>query len=183
MSSHKKRLPMRLSQQHEHWIYATGGMLFLSGLGWLIAHFFFAGPGEFGELHNPSEPWWLRFHGAGAMVFLMALGSLLPGHITRGWQARKNYHTGLLMLTIMAVLIVTGYGLYYAGDEATRPWISAVHWVVGLTAVVGLLLHVQLGKRSQKMRRVELADHIRPDVPNSATRAIPERQCTDQRRA
>lgn len=182
MSAHKKRLPMRLSQQHERWIYATGGVLFLSGLGWLIAHFFLAGPGEFGELHHVSEPWWLRLHGAGAMVFLLALGSLFPGHIVRAWQVRKNHRTGLLMLTIMAVLVVTGYGLYYAGDETTRPWISAVHWVVGLAAAAGLLLHVQIGRRSRGKRPIALEHPIQSNAPDSALLLARDRQRASQRR-
>ena len=181
MSSPKKRLPMRLSQQHERWIYATGSVLFLSGLGWLIAHFFLAGPGEFGELHHVSEPGWLRLHGAGAMVFLLALGSLFPGHIVRAWQARKNHRTGVLMLAIMAVLVVTGYGLYYAGDETTRPWISAVHWIVGIAAAAGLLLHVQTGRRSRGKRPVALERPIQSNTSDSAQLLTLDRKRASQR--
>lgn len=152
MTSHTYRPPMRLSLRHKRWLYAMSGALFLSGLGWLLAHFFLASPVEFGDPHHVSEPWWLRVHGATAMGFLMAFGSLLPGHIARAWQARKNYRSGLLMLGIVATLVLTGYGLYYAGDEQTRPWISAVHWAVGLAAAAGLLLHVTLGKRRARRR-------------------------------
>jgi len=44
------------------------------------------------------------------------------------------------------LLIATGYGLYYAGDEQTRPWISCVHWVLGLAAASMAPLHVYLGR-------------------------------------
>jgi hypothetical protein len=124
-----------------------GGVLFLSGLGWLLAHYFFAPPAEFGETAAPSEPWWLRIHGAAAMASLIALGTLFPGHIALAWKFRQNLRSGFSMLGIAGVLILTGYGLYYAGGEETRPWISLVHWAVGILAIAGLLLHVQLGKR------------------------------------
>jgi hypothetical protein len=145
---------MRLSQTHERWVYGIGAVLFLSGLGWLIAHYFFAPASEFGETAvAPSEPWWLRVHGGAAMVFLIALGSLLPGHIKLAWKFRQNLGSGFLMLGIAGVLILTGYGLYYAGGEETRPWISLIHWAVGIAAGGGLLLHVQLGKRRSERPR------------------------------
>lgn len=146
-TQHAPRLPVKLSQRHKRWLYATAGILFASGLGWLIAHYLFAGRGDFGDAPHPSEPWWLRIHGAAAMGFLIALGSLLPGHISRAWHARRNHRSGLFMLTLVAVLILTGYGLYYAGDEETRPWISLLHWLIGVAAAAGLPLHVYLGRR------------------------------------
>ena len=138
--------PMRLSRRHELWLYAIGALIFVSGLGWLGDHYLFAGSADFGEAHAAFEPWWLRLHGAAAMAGLAALGSLFPGHIARAWRSRTNYRSGLLMLSIAVLLVVTGYGLYYVGDEETRPWISLVHWLVGIMACAGLVLHVRLGK-------------------------------------
>lgn len=101
----------------------------------------------------PVEPWWLRVHGAAAMAFLVALGSLLPGHVSRAWQMRRNHRSGLFMLGLVLLLIATGYGLYYAGDEQTRPWISCVHWVLGLAAAGMAPLHVYLGRRRAEAAR------------------------------
>ncbi len=138
---------MRLSKTHERWIYVISGVLFLSGVGWLVAHYFFAPANEFGVTAAPSEPWWLRIHGAAAMAALIVFGTLFPGHIARAWAFGQNLKSGLTMIGILAALILTGYGLYYAGDEETRPWISLVHWGVGIVAVAGLITHVRLGKR------------------------------------
>jgi hypothetical protein len=146
MNHHGHRLPMRLSRRHERWIYIAAALLLLTGLGWLVFHYFFAQPNDFGEAHHPSEPWWLRLHGAAAMGFLLALGSLLPGHITRGLHLRKNLVSGLAVLSMMCLLVLTAYGLYYAGDETVRPWISLGHWVLGLAIGVVFGLHVWLGK-------------------------------------
>lgn len=175
------KLPMRLSQRHERWLYFTAAALFLSGLGWLIAHYFLAGPAEFGERHHASEPWWMRVHGAAVMAFLISLGSLFPGHIVRAWQARKNRRTGLLLIAIMTVLIVTGYGLYYIADEAARPWLSIVHWVGGLTVAAGLLLHVVQGRKTRAKRRVAAPHPAQPQV-SDAVIAFPKRQRGPRRR-
>jgi hypothetical protein len=150
-----QRPPMRLSRWHERWLYAIGTLLFVSGLGWLADHYLFAGSAEFGDAHAPLEPWWLCLHGAAAMAGLAVFGSLFPGHIARAWRLRANRRSGLIMLSIMVLLAVTGWALYYVGDEETRPWISMVHWLVGIAAGAGLLLHVRLGKR--RMQRVRLA--------------------------
>ncbi len=121
-SSHIPRLPVKLNRRHKRWLYGVASVLAASGIGWLIAHYLLPGSGEFGDSTSASEPWWLRLHGAAAMGFLIALGSLLPGHISRAWQLRRNHRSGLTILGLVALLIVTGYGLYYAGDEQSRPW-------------------------------------------------------------
>jgi cation transport ATPase len=139
---------MRLSIRHERWVYIIGGLLLLSGLGWLFAHYILAVPGEFGEAHHPSETWWLRTHGATAMGFLMVIGSLIPGHIVRAWHLRKNLRTGLFMIVLITLLILTSYGLYYVTEELSHPWISTAHWVIGIASIAGLLLHVMVGRKS-----------------------------------
>jgi len=141
---------MRLSRHHRQWIYAVGGGLVGSGVGWLIAHYLLVGASAFGETHHPSEPWWLRLHGASMIGFLVVFGALLPGHVARGWRRRRNRRSGIFMVATTVVLGLSGYGLYYLGDEATRPWISAVHWVIGLAAGAGLVLHVTFGKRGMR---------------------------------
>jgi hypothetical protein len=140
---------MRLSRHHRQWIYIVGGSLVGSGVAWLIAHYLLVGASAFGETHHPSEPWWLRLHGAAVMAFLVVLGTILPGHVTRAWSIRKNgvqsvrrnVITGILMLSLVAALALTGYALYYSGSEELRPYISTGHWVLGLAAAAGFYQH------------------------------------------
>jgi Na+/H+-dicarboxylate symporter len=155
-SPHDQRLPVRLSPRHQRWLYGAAGILAASGLGWLIAHYLLPGSGAFGDVRNASEPWWLRLHGAAAMGFLCALGSVLPSHSLRAWRQRRNHRSGLSVLGMAALLVATGYALYYVGDEQSRPWFSAIHWIVGLGATVGLPLHVRIGRR-------------RPSTPRTVT--------------
>lgn len=155
MTRHVRQPPMRLSQRHERWIYAVGTLILVSGLGWLVDHFLFAGSAEFGDAHADSEPLWLRLHGAAAMAGLVVFGSLFPGHIVRAWRSRTNHISGLFMFGLVTLLVLTGYGLYYVGDEQTRPWISTVHWLAGVVVAAGLVLHVRLGKRQTRRLRFE----------------------------
>lgn len=139
--------PFKLSQRHELWVYSLGMLLLVSGLGWLIAHYFLASAGDFGESHHASEPWWLRLHGAGAMGFLVVFGAVLPVHVVRAWHLKKNRHSGGFMIAVVLILVITAYGLYYAGDDKFRVWLSAVHWITGFLAAAGLTVHVWLGRR------------------------------------
>lgn len=162
---------MRLSKNHRRWIYAVCGTLVASGVGWLIAHYLPAEPGPFGEVEHPSEPWWLRLHGAAMMGFLVVLGTILPGHVRQAWSLRKvngaavkrNVTTGILMLSLVGGLGVTGYLLYYSGSEELRPYLSTVHWVTGLTATFGFYQHLRSRARKQSTARA-VAPRFEPPI-------------------
>jgi hypothetical protein len=147
-------LPARLSRWHERWIYVVGVLILVTGLGWLADHYLFAGSAEFGEAHAESEPLWLRLHGAAAMIGLVVFGSLFPGHVVRAWRSWTNWRSGFFMFGLTTLLVATGYGLYYVGDEQTRPWISVIHWLVGLVAAASLVVHARLGKRQSRHLRL-----------------------------
>ena len=146
--------PIKLSQAHQRWIYLISALLVLSGLGWLIAHYFLATVGEFGQAPHYSEPWWLKLHGGLAMLFLIVFGSLLPAHALRAWRLKKNRNSGAVMMTIIVVLVASAYGLYYAGGDVLRDWLAVIHWLAGLLAVAGLALHIWIGKRTRSAPRL-----------------------------
>jgi hypothetical protein len=171
--THQDTPPMRLSRHHRQWIYAVGGSLVGSGVAWLIVHYLLVGASAFGETHHPSEPWWLRLHGAAVMVFLVVLGTILPGHVTRAWSLRKNCPqsvrrnivTGILMLSLVAALALTGYALYYSGSEELRPYISTGHWVIGLVAAAGFYQH-RRGRLRRGNQRGPAKQAERPRAPD-----------------
>lgn len=140
---------MRLSTGHRKWLYWSGTALFATGAVWLVFHYFLRGHGDFGEVPHPLEVWWLRLHGACAMLMLIVLGSLLPLHVRRGWHQRKNLIPGCVVTGVALLLIVSGYALYYYGGEEARPWISAIHWIFGLGTPPLLVWHIASGRKTQ----------------------------------
>jgi hypothetical protein len=104
------------------------------------------------------------------MAFLVVLGTILPGHVTRAWSFRKsraqsvrrNVVTGILMLSLVAALALTGYALYYSGSEDLRPYISTGHWIMGLAAVAGFYQH-----RRARLQRGSQRDAARVDRPRA----------------
>lgn len=140
---------MRLSTGHRRWIYWTGTGLVATGVLWLLFHYFVHVHGQFGETAHPLEVWWLRLHGAFAMLMLLVLGSLVPVHVRRGWHLRKNLLAGWILGLLACALIVSGYALYYVAGEASRPWLSACHWLFGLAMPLALTWHVWRGRRAR----------------------------------
>ena len=84
------RMSIRLGILHKTVVYAVTIALALTGVLWMVPHFFLASKGDFGSSHHPIEPWAMRLHGAAAMGFLVALGSMLPVHVRRAWQVRPK---------------------------------------------------------------------------------------------
>lgn len=87
------------------------------------------------------------------MAALVLLGALF-NHIRRGWTAKKNRVSGMILLAVVLFLAVTGYGLYYSGDEQLRSLISKSHTWIGLGLVFLIPAHVLLGRAFRRKRRI-----------------------------
>ena len=144
---------LRLSRGHRTLFYACFGLLFLTGALWLVFHYGTHIKSDLGDLPHPLESLWLKIHGAAAMVFLIILGALVRGHIQMGWGMRKNRRSGAMLVAANLLLLVTGWALYYVGNEGARVWTSAVHWGLGLFVPVLVVLHVLFGRRTELSRQ------------------------------
>ena len=163
---------IRLGRWQQTYLYSVGALLVLSGILWLIFHYFVRTEGEFGPTLHPLEPWWLRIHGIAAAAFLIGFGSVLPGHVRRAWGAARNRITGTIFFAVMVTLTLSGYLLYYIGADAVREVMSLVHWAVGLALPVLTVWHVWRGR---VWRRIKLAEQRAPGVVVS----VPENQVTN----
>jgi hypothetical protein len=137
---------IRLRPFHRRLLYGVLALLFFSGAGWAHWNDLVSSPGDF-EMN--AKAWAMKIHGAAAMVILLLVGMLLTGHVRFAWRARRNRGNGSLFLGAFGILIVTGYGLYYAGGESLRAWTSWIHLAVGLALPLLLILHIWLGKRTR----------------------------------
>jgi hypothetical protein len=166
---------VRLSGRHQAWLYGSAGALLGTGALWTVFHYFLQVEGEFGEQPHVLEPWWLKLHGAAAMVFLMVLGSLVRGHVRLGWKSGINRSSGAILVTVTSFLVLTGWALYYVGVDGARPWISASHWGVGLASPFALLVHVVRGRGTRRARLVsrqpgsEDDSHSRASFPEAVS--------------
>jgi hypothetical protein len=148
--------PIRLGEWHQAYLYGMGTILILSGALWLLFHYYVRIPGDFGPTLHPLEPWLLSVHGISAAGILIGFGSVLPGHVRRAWRAARNRITGSIFFGVMLALIVTGYLLYYVGNETARSFLSIFHWVVGLGLPLLAGWHIWRGR---VWRHIKMAEH------------------------
>jgi hypothetical protein len=132
----------RLPRWQHRMLHATGALLLMTGVVWLALHYSI-GAGA-GELPHPLEAWCLRLHGFAAMLGLFMLGALAAAHIPQGWrlsrrwQLSRQQRTGLLLCALAALLVLTGYLLYYFAPDDVRPWLGGGHAAAGV-AMAGLV--------------------------------------------
>jgi hypothetical protein len=134
----------------------SGALLWLSGAAWLLLHYYGQVQGEFGPETNPLEPWFLRIHGLVLIPALLGFGGLFVVHMPKGWKNRYQRNLGIALTAVFVILIVSGYMLYYVGDEGLRDWTSIIHWVLGLGAPVLFIWHYLHGvtkRRAIKRKR------------------------------
>ena len=134
---------MKLGRRTRIALYSTTALLWTSGAAiWWLA----TAAAESAE-PSPWTPRLLALHGGVALLFLLVLGSLLSGHVRRGWRLRRNRPTGVITLTAGGLLTLTGWALYYAGGERLRALSRSLHDTIGLALPLLLLVHLLAGRR------------------------------------
>ena len=153
----------RLAWWQRRLLTVSGLLLWVSGGVWLLLHYFGQRQGDFGLETHPLESWLLRIHGFALILALLGIGGLLVAHIPAGWRIRRQRASGLVLAVVLALLIVTGYLLYYAGSDSLREWVSLIHWLFGLTAPVFFLWHSgsRIRARIRRCRARHSAGHKR----------------------
>jgi hypothetical protein len=139
-----KDFKLRLSLFSELFVYLIFGTLLLTAGVWLWAQSNLS-------TDNPLPSLMMKIHGGAAMAALVLLGALIH-HIRRGWIAKKNRLSGSIFLAVIFFLVVTGYGLYYSGDEQLRSLISRSHTWIGLGLLLLIPAHVLLGRALRRKR-------------------------------
>ena len=83
---HLRDSAFRLTRRRRWTVYGVFGVLLLTGLAWLVQHFFTDDGGEGGAV----LAWSMKLHGAAAMASLYLFGMLWGPHIRNAWVRRRN---------------------------------------------------------------------------------------------
>jgi hypothetical protein len=137
---------MRLGTWHRRLLLAVLALVASSGVLWFVLH----------DVVEREADDLLRMllaaHGWAAYASAVGFGSVLPLHVLAGYRLGRNRKSGLLLVLIMTLLIVSALGLYY-GSEETRAWARVVHLVVGFASLAVVPLHILFGRRATACRQ------------------------------
>ena len=133
----------RMTAVHRRVICLTSALLILTGLFWAVARYC----PQIARLDDEAQALAfaatiMKIHGAAAMAALILLGTLLAKHVPSGWTAPRNKSSGIAMLAVFSILVLTGYLLYYTGGEARRQAVSYLHLAAGLGFTALLAVHL-----------------------------------------
>jgi hypothetical protein len=132
--------PQRMSVGLRSAVMVTFGALWLSGCFWLVLHYFFAQPSDFGPVQHPWGPVILRIHGWIAIASVFLLGWVTARHVTDRWPQMTKRPSGIAIAGVAAVLGITGYALYYTTDRV-HDAAGVTHEVIGAAAFLIALTH------------------------------------------
>lgn len=128
-------------------IYLIGIAVWVSGVLYWTFDKYMLQRSDAGISENPLQVWWLRLHAGTATAAVWLFGYMCAIHVQRNWRGGVRRNSGTLFVTVLALLTLTGYLIYYV--EADRPLalLSQLHWAVGLFAPLGFLLHRGMRRR------------------------------------
>ena len=90
----------------------------------------------------------LKAHGISGIALQILLGFLIACHMQPAARARRNVASGLALASPLVLLVLSGAGLYYAGNESVRELCRWVHVCIGMMLPLPLVIHVALRNRA-----------------------------------
>jgi hypothetical protein len=128
-------------------IYLFGGVLWASGVLWLVLDQFFASQEQFGRTPHPLEPPVLLIHGLLAIASAYALGWISARHVLQWWTAGLRRWSGGLFAALTVTLSVSGFALFFISDDQWQRVFQLMHEWLGVAIVLFALQHWFVGTR------------------------------------
>lgn len=94
-------------------------------------------------------------HSTSAFLSMILLGALSIVHMRMGWRRHLNRISGVGLLILFSVSLLTAIGMFYFGDADLSRVASILHTITGLVIVLLFCWHLEKGRRI----RVRMAAH------------------------
>ena len=145
------RTAHHFSRQAKALLYGLLLTRFGSGSLWFILHAWFITEGEFGPTHSPWEQLLLQLHGASAFLMMITFGWALGRHVPVGWRTQRSRKSGTLPVATLCLMVISGYGLYYIGDEQWHEITVWIHLVCGFSLPMILGVHIWIAIQRRRL--------------------------------
>ncbi len=126
-----------------HAIFAT---LWLLGAAVFVLKHFFATAGEFGVTPYPWQPAVLMLHGIVAVIATFLFGWICADHVALTWRMRADRVSGVWLLALIFVLMLTGFAAFLLVDDSVRAVNGTVHEWLGLALMIPWVMHLLFGR-------------------------------------
>ena len=142
---------MKLKKSERHlfgWLglltYFSGASLFLFSH-WIRVHT------EIGEQHHRFEPWNRVAHTTLTYLIVLSVGYLIKSHVIPALRSKhpRRQATGILILVIFGILLLTALITLYAGEGAVPDAARWFHAIVGLSLPIFVIVHLSQPKSEE----------------------------------
>ena len=148
-----RRPAVHFSRTWKGLLYSVLLLSFATGSTYFVLNRWFAITDEFDIVQkHPLQPVLLKIHGASAMIAMIGFGYILATHVHAAWRTHRRRTSGLPLIGCFVLLVISGYGLYYLGDETWRARIAWVHLGAGLALPLTLIAHLLSRKTTAQSR-------------------------------
>ncbi|MDP2228984.1 MAG: hypothetical protein Q8J78_16080 [Moraxellaceae bacterium] len=90
----------------------------------------------------------MALHGTVAMVALILLGMIGQAHVLPRWQGLRNRRSGIWLGAVLALLALSGAGLYYLRGDTVRDFNEWLHLATGFVLPILLCWHARERQRT-----------------------------------
>jgi cation transport ATPase len=94
--------------------------------------------------------WYAAAHGMLAFIALLFMGALLAIHVRHGLRQKHSRGSGLTLLFVLPLPVLTGWGIYYIASEHWATGISIVHATTALLIAIPLAAHALAARKRQR---------------------------------
>lgn len=130
-------------------VYVVSTLLWATGIVWLILDQFFARQEQFGRTPHPLESPLLLAHGLLAIGSAYLLGWVSARHVLLWWTAGLRRLSGTLFATLLAILALTGFALFFVSSDRWQRCAQLAHEALGVGIVLLAVQHWFFGRRGQ----------------------------------
>lgn len=93
------------------------------------------------HLSGSDRVWVAALHCLLGWGMLWLVGAVWSIHMRAGWRRRQHWRSGLLLVALCLLLVLSALALFYVGDDDLLSWSSVMHWSSGTALGFAVLLH------------------------------------------
>lgn len=94
------------------------------------------------RLNSDYKVFTAALHAFFSLITIAVIGALSSIHMRQEWKREKNRLSGIILLSILFFLTLTGLGIYYFGNDSLSTISSVSHLAAGIVVFVIYVWHL-----------------------------------------